>query len=67
MAVLVITINDPVFDKKSAEVAHLQRTLQLLANVIGRGQAPSRREQSSEQIRQGSQNTSLNGDSTQWD
>ncbi len=37
MTVLVVTITDQAFDKKSAEVAYLQRTLQLLGNEIGRG------------------------------
>jgi len=36
MTVLVITITDQAFDKKSAEVAYLQRTLDLLKNEIGR-------------------------------
>lgn len=36
MTVLTITINDPVFDKKSSEVAYLQRVLHLLGNEIGR-------------------------------
>jgi hypothetical protein len=37
MTVLTITITDQAFDKKSAEVAYLQRTLDLLKNEIGRG------------------------------
>jgi hypothetical protein len=38
MTVLSISITDPpVFDKKSAEVAYLQRTLDILKNEIGRG------------------------------
>jgi hypothetical protein len=38
MTVLTVTIVDQAFDKKSAEVAYLQRTLDLLKNEIGRGQ-----------------------------
>jgi hypothetical protein len=38
MTVLTISINDPVFDKKSAEVAYLQKALQTLENELGRGQ-----------------------------
>jgi hypothetical protein len=38
MTVLTVTFVDQAFDKKSAEVAYLQRTLDLLKNEIGRGQ-----------------------------
>ena len=38
MTVLTITIVDPVFDKKSAEVAYLQKVLQTLGTELGRGQ-----------------------------
>jgi hypothetical protein len=38
MTVLTITIVDPVFDKKSSEVAYLQKVLQTLENELGRGQ-----------------------------
>jgi hypothetical protein len=38
MAVLTITINDPVFEKKSSEVAYLLRVLQILGSELGRGQ-----------------------------
>ena len=37
MTVLTITITDQSFDKKSAEVGYLLRTLDLLKNEIGRG------------------------------
>jgi hypothetical protein len=37
MSVLTITINDPSFEKKSSEVAYLQRVLHLLKNELGRG------------------------------
>ena len=39
MAVLTITINDPAFDKKSAEVAYLLKVLQILGSELGRGQS----------------------------
>jgi len=38
MTVLVITITDPVFDKKSSEVAYLIGVLRTLETEIGRGQ-----------------------------
>jgi hypothetical protein len=38
MAVLTITINDPVFDKKSSEVAYLRGVLRTLEMELGRGQ-----------------------------
>jgi hypothetical protein len=38
MTVLTITIVDQAFDKKSAEVAYLQRVLDTLKNELGRGQ-----------------------------
>lgn len=37
MAVFTVTIVDQAFDKKSSEVAYLQRVLDLLKNEIGRG------------------------------
>jgi hypothetical protein len=37
MTVLTITIVDQAFDKKSAEVAYLQRVIDTLKNEIGRG------------------------------
>jgi hypothetical protein len=37
MAVLTITINDPVFEKKSSEVAYLRGVLRTLEMEIGRG------------------------------
>lgn len=37
MTVLTVTITDQSFDRKSAEVAYLQRTLDLLKQEIGRG------------------------------
>lgn len=37
MSLLTLTINDPGFDKKSAEVAYLHRCLELAANEIHRG------------------------------
>lgn len=36
MTVLTVTITDQSFDRKSAEVAYLQRVLDLLKNEIGR-------------------------------
>lgn len=36
MTVLTLTITDQSFDKKSSEVAYLQRVLDLLKNEIGR-------------------------------
>jgi hypothetical protein len=38
MTVLTITIADPVFDKKSAEIAYLVGVLRTLENELGRGQ-----------------------------
>ena len=38
MTVLTITINDPVFEKKSSEVAYLLKVLQILGSELGRGQ-----------------------------
>lgn len=38
MTVLVVTFVDQAFDKKSAEVGYLLRTLDLLKNEIGKGQ-----------------------------
>jgi hypothetical protein len=38
MAVLTISINDPAFEKKSAEVAYLIGVLRTLEMEIGRGQ-----------------------------
>jgi hypothetical protein len=38
MTVLTVTIVDQAFDKKSAEVAYLQRVLDTLKNELGRGQ-----------------------------
>jgi hypothetical protein len=38
MSVLTITINDPVFEKKSSEVAYLRGVLRTLEMEIGRGQ-----------------------------
>ena len=38
MTVLSITINDPTFDKKSAEVQFLAKVLQIAAAEIQRGQ-----------------------------
>jgi hypothetical protein len=37
MTVLTITINDPVFEKKSAEVSYLVRVLEILKSELGRG------------------------------
>jgi hypothetical protein len=37
MAVFTITINDPVFEKKSSEVAYLERVLDIVKAEIGRG------------------------------
>jgi hypothetical protein len=36
MSVLVISINDPSFEKKSSEIAYLLRVLHLLKNELGR-------------------------------
>ena len=38
MAVFTLTIADPFFDKKSAEVAYLARALEIAAAEIQRGQ-----------------------------
>ncbi len=38
MTVLTITIVDPVFDKKSAEVGYLLKVLEILKTELGRGQ-----------------------------
>jgi hypothetical protein len=38
MTVLTVTIVDQAFDRKSAEVAYLQRVLDTLKNELGRGQ-----------------------------
>lgn len=37
MSVLTVTIVDPSFDKKSAEVAYLLNVLELLQTELGRG------------------------------
>jgi hypothetical protein len=37
MTVLTITIVDQAFDKKSSEIAYLQRVLHLLGNELGSG------------------------------
>jgi hypothetical protein len=38
MTVLVITIVDQAFDKKSSEIAYLQKVLQIVESELGRGQ-----------------------------
>lgn len=35
MALLTVTINDPGFDKKSAEVSFIERALQLVVTEVG--------------------------------
>jgi hypothetical protein len=37
MAIMTVTINDPNLDKKSAEVAYVNRCLETVITEIGRG------------------------------
>jgi hypothetical protein len=37
MALLTVTINDPLLDRKSAEVAYIKRALDEVVKEVGRG------------------------------
>ena len=59
MAVLTVTIVDQTFDKKSSEVAYLQKVLALVAFEIGKGRGAVTSGSALGQNAAGTTNTSL--------